>query len=382
MEAVVPNRRTVKKPDPQSLETLEGLGIGYYRSDNAGGFVEINKCGAAMLGYTPSEMIGRVTTLDTNVSAEYREKLRRQADAEGVVSSFVSPTRRRDGFVFYAEWSLRRLAGPNGEPLGYEGVFRDVSDQMEQARQQKQLVEKLRVANEWLHARSHVQEDLLSALGHDLKTPPGVVLGFCELLLRGRYGSMNPEQERPLRAIHRNTAQLAEMLELLLDFSRFLRNLDLAPVPPYPLNAVLARVQDRLVKEARQRKVRITGAVEKEVLTSVSQVVLEPLLEYIVRNAIFLCAEGGEVAFSGETGGSKAHLMVAMPEQHEERPPVQRLLTIFFALPQPEPGNTEHVQYRLGFAAARYLASLVHGQMAARPVGEKGAEVRLTLPGA
>jgi PAS domain S-box-containing protein len=366
----------------RSIETLEGLGIGYYRSDNTGTFVEINECGASMLGYTTSEMIGRITTLDTNVSSEYREKLKRQAEAEGFVASFVSPTRRKDGSVFYAEWSLRRLVGADGEPLGYEGVFRDVSEQFAQAKQQQELMERLRRANEWLGMLSHVQEDLLSALGHDLKTPPGIVLGFCELLLRGRYGPLRQEQERPLRAIHRNTAQLAEMLDILLDFSRSLRNLDLNPAAPYPLNAVLAKMQERLLKEARQRKVRMTGAVAADVLTTAPPVVLESLLEHAVRNSIFLCEEGGEIIFSGERTAQKAHLVVTMPEQHDERPPAHRLLTTFFALPPPQPGSAEHAPYRLGYAAARYLATLVNGQMTSRQVGDKGAEVRITLPGA
>lgn len=378
----MPSTRTGKRSGQGSIETLEGLGIGYYHSDNTGTFIEINECGASMLGYARSEMIGRVTTLDTNVSSEYREKLKRQAEAEGFVASFVSPTRRKDGSVFYAEWSLRRLTGAAGEPLGYEGVFRDVSDQFAQAKQQQELLEKLRHANEWLGMLSHVQEDLLSALGHDLKTPPGIVLGFCELLLRGRYGTLRQEQERPLRAIHRNTAQLAEMLDMLLDFSRFLRNLDLNPVAPYALNALLVKTQDRLLKEARQRKVTMAGFVDTDVLTTAPPAVLESLIEHTVRNSIFLCEEGGEIIFNGERAAKKAHLVVTMPEQHEERPPVHRLLTIFFAVPPPQPGSAEHTPYRLGFAAARYLATLVNGQMMSRQVGERGAEVRLTLPGA
>ncbi len=364
------------------METLEGLGIGYYRSDASGTFVDINECGAQMLGYSSGEMKGKITTLDTNVSLEYREKLKKQAEADGFVSSFVSPTRRKDGSVFYAEWSIRRLTDDGDRLLGYEGVFRDVSEQHAQAKKQQELVEKLRLANEWLASLSHVQEDLLSALGHDLKTPPGIVLGFCELLLRGRYGPLHQEQERPLRAIHRNTGQLTEMLELLLDFSRFLRSLDLTPVAPYPLNTILVKTQDRLLKEARQRKVKLSGSVEADVMTSVPPMVLESLLEHAIRNSIFLCEESGEVIFAGEQTAKKVHLVIIMPEQHEERPPAHRLLSIFFATPPPQPGSSEHMPYRLGFAAARYLATFVNGQMTAKQAGERGAEVRLTLPGA
>ncbi len=378
----MPRKEAGRETGGGPTETLEGLGIGYYRSDASGTFVEINECGAAMMGYSRAEMNGKVTTLDTNVSPEYREKLKRQAEADGFVSSFVSPTRRKDGSVFYAEWSIRRLTDSGGRLLGHEGVFRDVSEQYAQAKKQHELMEKLRLANEWLASLSHVQEDLLSALGHDLKTPPGIVLGFCELLLRGRYGPLHQEQERPLRAIHRNTGQLTEMLELLLDFSRFLRSLDLTPVAPYPLNTLLVKVEDRLLKEARQRKLKLSGRVDEGVMTSVSPIVLESLLEHAIRNAIFLCQENGEVIFSAEQTAKKAHLVIVIPEQHEERPPAHRLLTIFFATPPPQPGSTEHTPYRLGFAAARYLATFANGQMSAKQAGEKGAEVRLTLPGA
>ncbi len=374
------------KPAPETapeafLQTLDGLGVGYYRSDASGTFVQINEAGAAMLGYASEEVAGRVTTFDTNVSADGREVLRRQAEAEGAVHSFVSPTRRKDGTVFYAEWSVRRRPGPGGGTSGYEGVFRDVSDQVAQVRRQQELLDRVGRANDHLQTFAHIQEDLLSALGHDLKTPAGIVIGFCELLLRGRYGEFKSEQERPLRAIHRNTAQLAEMLELLLDFSRFLKRLPPSAAEPRPVEPVLSRVLDRLSREARARRVRLSApSLDGSALAAASPEVLEPLLEHLVRNAVLLAKEGREVGLRLEAGAGKSHLTVTIPEQQEEHPPVNRLLGGFYVLPLPPSGSTEHETYRLGLAAARYLVTLAHGQLTARSLGEEGVEIALALP--
>lgn len=364
-----------------SPDTLDGLGIGWYASDLTGTFVAINRVGASLLGYTPEEMIGRVTTVDTNVDQGHRERLKRQADATGELLAFVSPTRRKDGSTFWAEWSVRRRLGPDGEPAGYEGVFRDVTSQMEDARRLRDLLTQLRETNVHLKAFAKVQEELLSALGHDLKTPPGIVMGFCELLLRGRYGEVRPEQERALRAIHRNTAQMSEMLELLLDFSRFLKRLDTSTVEPHLLAPVLDRVFERVGREARARKVRLTPpAVGAGAVTAVSPEVLEPLLEHMIRNAVLLTREGREVSVRAETTGGRTSLCVSVPEPNEEHPPLNRLLSVFFVLPNPPGGSTEREPYRLGFAAARYLAHTIGATVVARSLGDEGFEVQASLP--
>jgi len=363
------------------LETLDGLGIGYYRTDGTATFVAINGAGAAMLGYTPEEMVGAVTTHDTNVDAAYRERLKRQTEQEGFVRSFVSPTRRKDGSVFYAEWSIRRLLGPSGETAGFEGVFRDVSGQVEDTHRRQALLEELRVTHAHLQTFSKIQEELLSSLGHDLKTPPGIVLGFSELLLRGRYGEVKPEQERALRAVHRNTAQLAEMLDLLLDFSRFLKKIHAGPEEPHPVEAQVSQVLERLAKEARARHVRFAPpAFAPAAVTSVPAAVLDPLLEHLLRNAFLLCREGHEVAIRGDGTEGRATVAVSVPWQIEERPPLNRLLSVFYVLPPPPPGTSEHEPYRLGFASARYLAHLAGGSLTAHALGDEGVEITLLLP--
>lgn len=364
-----------------SPDTLEGLGIGWYASDASGTFVAVNRAGASMLGYTPEEMIGKVTTRDTNVDQGHRERLKRQADATGELLAFVSPTRRKDGSAFWAEWSVRRRLRPDGEPAGYEGVFRDVTSQIEDSRRLRDLLSQLRETNVHLQAFARIQEELLSALGHDLKTPPGIVMGFCELLLRGRYGDVKPEQERALRAIHRNTAQMAEMLELLLDFSRFLKKLDASPVEPHPLEPALAQVYERTGREARARRVRLAPPdLAPGTVTAVAPAVLEPLLEHLVRNAVLLTREGREVLVRAETAAGRTSLSVSVPEPNEEHPPLNRLLSVFFVLPNPPSGSTEREPYRLGFAAARYLAHSCGATVAARALGEEGFEVHASLP--
>lgn len=363
------------------LQTLDGLGVGYYRTDATATFVAVNGAGAAMLGYTPDEMIGRVTTHDTNVDKAYRERLKQQAETEGFARAFVSPTRRKDGSVFYAEWSIRRCLGPDGETAGFEGVFRDVSDQVEESHRRQALLEELRVTHAHLQTFSKIQEELLSSLGHDLKTPPGIVMGFSELLLRGRYGEVKPEQERALRAVHRNTAQLAEMLDLLLDFSRFLKKIHTGPEEPHPVEPVATGVLERLAKEARARHVRFSPpTISPAALTSVSAAVLEPLLEHLLHNALLLCREGHDVALRGEGNEGRATLAVSIPWQIEDRPPLNRLLSVFYVLPPPPPGTAEHEPYRLGFASARYLAHLAGGSMTAHALGDEGVEITLLLP--
>jgi signal transduction histidine kinase len=57
--------------------------------------------------------------------------------------------------------------------------------------------------------------ELLRAAAHGLRTPLTSIVGFLELLREGAAGPLAPEQERVVRTVVRNVAQLTALVDLL-----------------------------------------------------------------------------------------------------------------------------------------------------------------------
>ena len=63
------------------------------------------------------------------------------------------------------------------------------------------------------------RQQLLTDIGHDLKTPTTIIQGYSSVVLEGRV--TEEHKEKCMRIINENATNLAELIELLLDYTRF-----------------------------------------------------------------------------------------------------------------------------------------------------------------
>ncbi len=365
-------------PPPALVEILDRLGIGLYRSDLEGRIRFINAAGAACFGVSPEEMVEGYRTRDFDAGTYDREAIRRQMEERGGLAAYSSLGRRADGREVMVESSIRLLRDGDGRTVGYEGVFRDVTTEAALFRRQNALLEDLRETNERLRTLADLQESLLSALAHDLVTPPVVMQGFVELLLRGRYGPLQSAQEKPLETIRRNVALLASMVERLLAFSRLTRHLHDQEQKVLPLGDLWRK----LVSDGSHAGCRARPAPHGEddgsaVLACPESV--DYLLKNLASNAVSLVPEGTEIPWRVRGEDRRASLSLILPSLAEEAPPPAKILERFY--PEPLAAVDEEAEEAgLGLAAGRYVAVLCGGDLACHSREEGGVELRLTLP--
>lgn len=63
------------------------------------------------------------------------------------------------------------------------------------------------------------RQQLLTDIGHDLKTPTTIIQGYSSVVLEGRV--TEEHKEKCMRIINENATNMAELIELLLDYTRF-----------------------------------------------------------------------------------------------------------------------------------------------------------------
>jgi two-component system, sensor histidine kinase len=120
--------------------------------------------------------------------------------------------KRADGVY---RWHLiRALPEKDNEKIvSWLATATDIDDQkrMEQVLRQKTIE-----AEEGTRAKS----EFVSNVSHELRTPLNAIIGYTSLLLDESYGSINERQKMPMEGVHRNAAELLNLINNLLDLSQ------------------------------------------------------------------------------------------------------------------------------------------------------------------
>ena len=126
-----PNNATPPEPSPDKyMDVLNAIQDGYFEVDLAGNYTMVNSVTCREMGYAREELIG----LNYKATAP-REDIPRIFDIFHEVYRTGEPNRgydfqitRKDGRVIYTETSVSLLRNERGEPVGFRGISRDVTE--------------------------------------------------------------------------------------------------------------------------------------------------------------------------------------------------------------------------------------------------------------
>ncbi|NMB77986.1 MAG: PAS domain-containing sensor histidine kinase, partial [Methanomicrobiales archaeon] len=99
----------------------------YYRSDKDGNLVMMSPSGFRLLGSTPDQLIGRSIAAETYYHPEQRQEFLAALKKQGFVTGMEVVLKRADGTPVPVSTSSHMYYDKNGNFLGVEGTFHDIS---------------------------------------------------------------------------------------------------------------------------------------------------------------------------------------------------------------------------------------------------------------
>ncbi|PTX18970.1 PAS domain S-box-containing protein [Pontibacter mucosus] len=226
----------------------------YYRTDLSGNLLLVSPSVTQLLGYNEQEALGMKTT-DFYANPEQRilliNKVLEQQNVRDIEVEMVCKDGTRKTVVLDA----RLVYDDAGEPMGLEGVIRDVS---ELKRTQMALLRAKEEAENLLK----VKTQFLANMSHELRTPMNGIIGMIDLMSQI---NTDPEQREYIDTLRKSSDALLAILNDILDLSKIQAGKLVLHESGVDLHETLGKIHSLFVNRAQQKDLQFTYSIAPNV---------------------------------------------------------------------------------------------------------------------
>ncbi|HEV8717387.1 MAG TPA: PAS domain S-box protein [Candidatus Binatia bacterium] len=333
----------------------------------------VNRGLEAMLGWAREELLGqhyrKFVPPDSVRQGEART--RRFLAGERPPSIFEAAMGCKDGRVVPVEVRTRAIRDSAGKPIGFQGIYRDLTVR-------KRAEGALQQAKEAAEAANRAKSEFLATMSHELRTPLGVILGYTELLLEDTFGRLGEQQADSLRRIDRSARELHELIAAVLDLSRLEAGRLPLSLHATQVVALLQELQIETQSLQEQGRLQFLWNVEQPLpMLHTDAGKLKVVLKNLIGNAVKFTKEGSiTVAARSWNGGVELRVSdtgMGIPQE--------ALAVIFEPFRQLESSATR--QYGgtgLGLHIVKRLLEMLGGTITVASEVGRGSTFRVWLP--
>lgn len=207
---------------------------------------------------------------------------------------------RPDGEIREVATRARVERDSQGRIRRLSGTVLDVTEANEAAREMARVNEELRQVN-------RVNADVISMLGHDVRTPLAVVLGFLEELDDGWQQLDEHERHGTVRRVRGSARRLGRLIDNILA----LATVDAGRIQPAPIYLALPRFVDELLADLPEGERVRRGPIDPEAVIRVDPFHLRQIATNLLTNAFRYGAEPVSLSVEGPGEDHVVTLIVA-----------------------------------------------------------------------
>lgn len=177
-------------------------------------------------------------------------------------------------------------------PVRTVGALVDVTEDKEIEQRRERLLKREQESRSLAEAANRMKDEFLAMLSHELRTPLTSMLGWTTIL---RQKQFDPETNKALETIERNTRAQQKLVEDILDVSRIISGSFRLDVRPIELTAVIESAIDCIRPAAQAKGIRLESELDPVIAVRGDADRLLQAAENILSNAIKFTPQGGTV---------------------------------------------------------------------------------------
>lgn len=338
---------------------MENALDGIARLDLNKNFVSVNKSYAAMMRYTPEEMVGlnrmpMICPEDSDKAAKAFEEMRKTGKAEAEIKAI-----RKDGTIFYQYVVLVKSVNKDQVFDGFYCFAKDVTEH----KYQESLA---------------IKAELIQMVSHELRTPIHSVKEGLSIVLEGLTGEVSPEQKEVLSISKRCVDRLVRLVNDVLAFHK----LEAGVIEFHMRKESLTRLIEEVEASMRPLVENKNLVLKLELQKDLPEIEMDrdkivQVLTNFLQNAIKFTLQG-EITITSAPDPAGVKVSVKDTGIGIQQKDVPKLFRKFGQLESAKlvaPGGTG-----LGLAISKMIVERHHGRVEIESQFKKGSVFSFTLP--
>ena len=367
---------------------VEGVGeYAIFMLDVNGKIATWNVGAQRIKGYAADEIVGRHFSVfypqDVRESGWPEHELQQAAEQGSFVDTGWRV--RKDGTMFWANVTITALRDETGRLLGYAKLTRDLTESRRveaielASDEREQILDAERSARMAAQRAARVKDEFLATLSHELRTPLSAILGWTQIVLKGK--ALDPaDQRRAMEVIDRNARAQVKLIDDLLDLSRIMTGKIWLDLQQISMPDVVQAAIDSARPIAQAKDIRLRSLLDPSRTTvSGDGSRLQQVAWNLLTNAIKFTPKGGQVQVLVQRVNSHIELSVT---DTGIGIPASFIPLVFDRFSQQDSSTTRaHGGLGLGLAICKQLVELHGGSIRVTSPGEgQGATFFVELP--
>jgi PAS domain S-box-containing protein len=369
---------TLKASEERFRSLVESTSDWIWEIDDQGNFTYASPRIKDILGYTPDEIVGKMTGFDL-MPPEEAQKI--QAKYESYVSTtmpfehMVNVNLHKNGEQVIMESSGRPFFDESGKFLGYRGIDRDITER-------QKMEEHLCQAKESAEAANRAKSEFLANMSHEIRTPMNAVIGFSDILASK---ITDKKHKSYLNSIQTGGKTLLTLINDILDLSKIeAGRLDIQYEPVNP-QQIFTELQQIFSLKIAEKHLELIVEIDENLPSALflDETRLRQVLLNLIGNAIKFTDNGyiklcANKIYTGDDH-SKVNLIMAVEDSGIGIPVNQQTL-IFESFRQQDGQSTR--QYGgtgLGLAITKRFVEMMNGHIFVESNLGKGSRFEIVL---
>ncbi|MCX6910842.1 MAG: response regulator [Verrucomicrobia bacterium] len=246
--------------------------------------------------------------------------------------------------------------------------------------ERKRAQEELRLAKDAAEEASRTKSHFLANMSHELRTPLNSVIGFANILLKNKSGSMHPEELTFLERIVANGKHLLDLINQVLDLSKIEAKRVEIETSMVTLERLITVIIGQFEPQLRDRPVKLAAELPDRIAPLETDAgKLKQVIINLVGNALKFTERGSvTVSITVEEGTHRpvritiADTGIGIPED--------RRAAIFEAFQQADPSTTrKYGGTGLGLTISKALCELMGYRLEVASEVGKGSTFNIVL---
>ena len=205
----------LQESEERHRNILESLIDGYFEVDLDGNFLFFNSSVCRLLGYTKKELLGMNNRqyMDAQNTRKAYQTFARVLETDSPQQSMDWQVIRKDGSKCHVETLVTLIRDDNGQPVGFRGIARDITDRIHAEQENKSLQDQL------LRAQKMEAIGMLAGgVAHDLNNVLSGLVTYPEMLLMDLAD--DSPMHKPITTIQKSGEKASAIVQDLLTLAR------------------------------------------------------------------------------------------------------------------------------------------------------------------